>query len=135
MIRPGLTFSLWLAIALLVIANDAIGDTWIAATLSARAVEWYKVLVPLSYVALMSIIHARRTQGPQWFQAAIVASINWPPSMMAADYFYGRFTFGEDLEAFFARFQVQWGQPYPLLLLALFAGPIVAGAAIRRRNP
>ena len=135
MIRPGLTFALWCAIAVLVIANDAIGDTWIAATLPARAVEWYKVLVPLPYVALMSIIHARRTQGPQWLQAAAVASINWPPSMMAADYFYGRFTFGEDLDAFFARFQVQWGQPYPLLLLALFAGPIVAGAAIRRRNP
>ena len=67
--------------------------------------------------------------------AAVVASSNWPPSMMAADYFYGRFTFGEDLEAFFSRFLIQWGQPYPLLLLALFAGPIMAGAAIQRRNP
>ena len=135
MIRPGVTLALWLAIATLVVANDAIGDTWIAAMLPARTVEWYKVLVPLPYVALISIIHARRTQGPQWLQAAVVASSNWPPSMMAADYFYGRFTFGEDLEAFFSRFLIQWGQPYPLLLLALFAGPIMAGAAIQRRDP
>ena len=99
MIRPGVTLALWLAIATLVVANDAIGDTWIAAMLPARTVEWYKVLVPLPYVALISIIHARRTQGPQWLQAAVVASSNWPPSMMAADYFYGRFTFGEDLDA------------------------------------
>jgi len=33
MIRPGVTLGLWLAIALLVIVNDMIGDTWIASRL------------------------------------------------------------------------------------------------------
>ena len=67
MIRPGLTLALWLAIVVLVVLNDIVGDTWIAATLSVRAVEWYKVLVPLPYLVLMAIIHARRTSGPRWF--------------------------------------------------------------------
>ena len=133
MIRPGVTFVLWLAIAVLVICNNAIGDTWIASRLSVRAVDWYKVLVPLPYVALISMIHARRTQGPQWLQAAIVASINWPPSTMAADYFYGRFTFGEGLEGFIQRFQIEQGQPYLLLLLALFGAPLMAGRLCNRR--
>ena len=39
MIRPGLTFGLWLAIAAFLIVNNVVGDTWIAATLSVRAVE------------------------------------------------------------------------------------------------
>ena len=73
MIRPGLTFLLWLAIATLVVLNDFVGDTWIAASLSVRAVEWYKALVPMPYVAMMAVIHARRTMGPNWFEAALLA--------------------------------------------------------------
>ena len=38
MIRPGVTLALWVAIALLVVLNDAVGDTWIATSLSVRAV-------------------------------------------------------------------------------------------------
>ena len=34
MIRPGVTLALWLAITVLVIVNDMIGDTWIAERLS-----------------------------------------------------------------------------------------------------
>ena len=64
MIRPSVTFILWIAIASFVILNDVVGDTWIGATLSVRAVEWYKTLVPLPYVAMLAIIHARRTAGP-----------------------------------------------------------------------
>jgi hypothetical protein len=134
-IRTGVTFVLWLAIAVLVVANDAIGDTWIAASLPARAVEWYKVLVPLPYVALMSLIHARRTRGPKWLQAAAVAAINWPPSIMLVDYLYGRLTFGEDLLAYLQRFQVQYGQPYVLLIATLFAAPLIAGGLLARRTP
>ena len=75
MIRPGLTLALWLAFAILLIANNAIGDTWIASNLSARTVEWFKVLVPLPYVVLLAAIHARRTRGPRWRDAALLASL------------------------------------------------------------
>ena len=55
MIRPGLTFVLWLAIALFIVLST----TWSATPgsarpLSVRAVEWYKVLVPLPYVAMLA---------------------------------------------------------------------------------
>ena len=68
MIRPGLTLALWLAIALFVVLNNAVGDTWIGLTLSVRAVEWYKALVPMPYVAMMAIFHARRTMGRNWLK-------------------------------------------------------------------
>jgi len=64
MLKPSVTFVLWIAIALFIVVNDVVGDTWIAATLTVRTVEWYKVLVPLPYVAMLAIIHARRTAGP-----------------------------------------------------------------------
>ncbi|MDP3162063.1 MAG: hypothetical protein Q8N31_18790 [Reyranella sp.] len=133
MIRPGLTLALWVAIALLVVLNDAVGDTWIAVTLSVRAVEWYKVLVPLPYVVLMAFIHARHTSGPRWFEAALLAALLWPTSTVLVDFLYVRLTYGQDPEAFLDRFGFWWGAPYPLLVLVLFAAPLLAGAVMARR--
>jgi hypothetical protein len=132
-IRPGLTLALWVAVALLVVLNDAVGDTWIAATLPVRAVEWYKVLVPLPYVVLMAFIHARHTVGPRWFEAALLAALLWPVSTVLVDFLYVRLTYGEDPASFLDRFAFWWGAPYPLLILVLFAAPLLAGVAMVRR--
>lgn len=132
MIRPGLTLALWAAIALLVVLNDAVGDTWIAATLSVRAVEWYKVLVPLPYVVLMAVIHARRTTGPRWFEAALLAALLWSSSTVLVEFLYVRLTYDEDPASFFDRFAFWWGAPYPLLVLALLVAPLLAGRALAR---
>ena len=133
MIRPGLTFVLWLAIAVFVVLNDMVGDTWIGRTLSVRAVEWYKVLVPLPYVVMMALIHARRTAGPRWFEAALLAALLWPTSTVLVDFLYARFFYADDPAAFLDRFAFWWGAPYPLLIVGLFAFPIVAGALLARR--
>jgi len=134
MIRPALTFSLWLAIAALVVVNDTLGDTVIAERLSVIAVEWYKALVPLPYVVLLAIIHARRTAGPRWLDAALMAALLWPTTTVIVDYLYEHFTFGQDAVAFLDRFVFWWGAPYPLLVIVLFAAPVVAGAAMARRT-
>jgi hypothetical protein len=132
MIRPGLAFALWLAIAGLVVVNDMIGDTVIAGRLPAMTVEWYKALVPLPYLVLMAAIHARRTRGPQWLEAALVAALLWPTTTVLADYLYEHWTFGQEPVAFLDRFAFWWGAPYPLLVIALFAAPLVAGAITAR---
>ena len=129
MIRPGLTFVLWLAIAVLVLVNDMIGDTFIADRLPAIAIEWYKVLVPLPYVAMLAIIHARRTAGPRWFEAALLAALLWPVSTMLVDFLYARLTYDAEPAAFLDRF----GGPYPLLVAGLFVLPLLAGLLCRQR--
>ena len=134
MIRPGLTFVLWLAIAALVVLNDLVGDTWIAATLSVRAVEWYKALVPMPYVAMMAIIHARRTAGANWLEAALLAALLWPTSTVLVDFLYARVTYEEDPASFLDRFAFWWGAPYPLLVFVLFAAPLLAGKVFARRS-
>src|SRR5262245_40817741 len=126
--RPSLTFALWLAIALFVLLNNLVGDTWIGATLSVRVVEWYKVLVPLPYFAMLAAIHARRTAGPRWLEAALLAALLWPVSTVVVDFLYARFVYADDPASFLDRFAFWWGAPYPLLVLALFAAPLVAGA-------
>jgi hypothetical protein len=133
LIRPGVSFVLWLAVALFVVLNDMVGDTWIGATLSVRAVEWYKVLVPLPYVAMLALIHARRTAGPRWFEAALLAALLWPGSTVLVDFLYARLAYGDDPTAFLDRFALWWGAPYPLLVLFLFAAPLVAGTLLARR--
>jgi hypothetical protein len=135
MIRPGLAFALWLAIALLVVVNDTLGDTIIVERLSTMTVEWYKALVPLPYVVLMAVIHARRTRGPQWFEAALLAALLWPTTTVLVDYLYERFTFGQEALAFLDRFALWWGAPYPLLVIALFATPLLAGRMMRGHAP
>jgi hypothetical protein len=135
MIRPGLAFALWVAIAMLVVVNDTIGDTFIAERLPVLAVEWYKALVPLPYVVLMAFIHARRTAGPQWLEAALLAALLWPTTTVLADYLYEHFTFGQEPVAFLDRFAFWWGAPYPLLVIGLFAAPLLAGRAVRARTP
>ena len=134
MIRPGVTLVLWLAIALFIVLNDAVGDTWIGATLSVRAVEWYKALVPLPYVAMLAIIHARRTAGPRWFEAALLAALLWPVSTVLVDFLFARITYDADAAAFLDRFGLWWGAPYPLLIAGLFAAPLLAGALMGRRQ-
>ena len=134
MLKPSVTFVLWLAIALFIVVNDVVGDTWIAATLTVRTVEWYKVLVPLPYIALVAIIHARHTVGPRWFDAALLASLLWPVSTVLVEFLYMRLTYDADPAAFLDRFGFWWGAPYPLLVIALFAAPLLAGAAMARRS-
>jgi hypothetical protein len=131
MIRLDLTLLLWLCIAVLLVANNLVGDTWIALSLSHRSVEWYKVLVPLPYVVLMAAIHARRTAGPRWREAALLAAVLWPPSTVLVDFLYARITFDEDPASFFDRFAFWWGGPYALLVLALFAAPLAMGFVFR----
>ena len=133
MIRPGLAFMLWLAMALFIVLNNAVGDTWIGATLGERAVEWYKVLVPLPYAATLALIHARRTTGPHWFEAALVAALLWPTSTVLVDFLYLRLLSIDDPLAFLDRFAFWSGAPYPLLVVGLFTFPIVAGAMLARR--
>ncbi len=135
MIRPGLTFALWLAMALFIVLNNAVGDTWIGATLGVRAVEWYKALVPLPYVAMLALVHARRTAGPRWFEAALLAALLWPTSTVLVDLLYARFLYADDPAAFFDRFAFWWGAPYPLLVVALFAAPLLASALNRSPSP
>ena len=131
MIRPSVTFILWIAIALFIVVNDVVGDTWIAATLTVRTVEWYKVLVPLPYVAMLAIIHARRTAGPRWLEAALLAALLWPVSTMLVDFLYVRLTYDAEPAAFLDRF----GGPYPLLIAGLFAVPLIAGLLARSFPP
>jgi hypothetical protein len=135
MIRPGVTLVLWLAIAVLVLVNNVIGDTWIADRLPTLAVEWYKVLVALPYVFLMSVIHGRRTAGPRWLEGALLAAALWPPTTVLVDFLYSRMTFGTPAEEYLYRFAFWWGAPYPLLVVTLFLAPVAVGYLLRASAP
>jgi hypothetical protein len=135
MIRPVVTFVLWLAIAALVLVNNMIGDTVMADRLTVLGVEWYKVLVPLPYMLMMAVIHARRCAGPKWLEAALLAALLWPPTTVLIDFLYSRFTFGIEPEEFLDRFAFWWGAPYPLLVLGLFLAPLAMACLIKANAP
>jgi hypothetical protein len=129
MLKPGLTLLLWLAITVFVVLNDAVGDTWIGTNLPGDAVEWYKALVPLPYAAMLALIHARRTAGPRWLEAAVLAALLWPTSTALVDYVYARVTYDAESTIFIDRLS----GPYWLLLGGLAVLPLGMGLAFRRR--
>src|SRR5262245_2626876 len=129
--KPSVTFVLWLAIALFMVLNNVVGDTWIGINLTVRAVEWYKALVPLPYVAMLALIHARRTTGPRWLEAALLAALLWPVSTLLVDFAYVRLTYDADPAAFLDRF----GGPYLLLVGSLAALPLVMGYVATLSSP
>jgi hypothetical protein len=133
-IRPGLTLALWLALAVFVVLNDFVGDIWLAPTLPVLTVEWYKVLVPLPYAAMLALIHARRTRGPRWLDAAVLAAVLWPTSTLIVDFLYLRLVYQDEPAAFLDRFAFWWGAPYPLLVVFLGIAPLGAGFLLSRRS-
>ena len=93
------------------------------------------MLVPLPYVALIAVIHARRTAGPALARGARCWRRSCgPPSIVLADFLYEHLTFGEEPAGFLDRFAFWWGAPYVLLPIALFAAPVMAGAIVARRT-
>jgi hypothetical protein len=132
-IKLGITFILWLALALFVLLNNLVGDTWLGATLPVRAVDWYKALVPLPYAAMLALVHARHTKGPRWLEAAMVAAVLWPTSTVMVDFLYSRFAYSDASAAFLDRFAIWWGAPYPVLVAFLAVAPLGAGVLLARR--
>lgn len=133
MIRPGLIFTLWLAQAVALLANHALGDTVFAAALGPRSALLYKTLVPLPYIALLALIHARRTRGPQALMAGIVAGVLWALSTVVLDAAYGRLTFGESPPSLFDRYRLFGGSPWLILPLTQLLLPVALAALLARR--
>jgi hypothetical protein len=77
---------------------------------------------------MLAIIHARRTAGPRWFEAALLAALLWPVSTVLVDFAYVRLTYEAEPAAFLDRF----GGPYPLLIGSLFVLPLLAGAMTKQ---
>lgn len=135
MIRPGLILALFLAQAVALLANHALGDTIFAAALGPRMALLYKTLVPLPYVALLALIHARRTRGPQALTAGIVAGVLWASSTAVLDAAYGRLTFGEELPTLVDRYRLLQGVPWIILPLTQLLLPAALAALLARRPP
>jgi hypothetical protein len=131
-LKPGLALVLWLAFAVLMVVNNMVGDTVIAISIGPRLAAWYKAMVPVPYVALLAVIHARRTSGPQWLAAAAVPAMAWPVSTALLDVAYGRMTFDEEWAAIADRYGVQWGAPFPWLLLCQLVLPVFVGWIVAR---
>lgn len=127
MIRPGLILALFVAQAMALLANHALGDTLIASLLGPRLALTYKTLVPLPYIALLTLIHVRRTRGPQAVIAGIVAGVLWSTSTVLLDAGYGRLTFDESAATLIDRYRLFEGPIWVILpLTQLLLPPLLA---------
>ena len=69
-----------------------------------------------------------------WFEAGLLAALLWPVSTVLVDFLYARVTFDEEPAVFLDRFAFWWGAPYLLLVLLLFAAPLIAGKLFARQR-
>ncbi len=133
MIRPGLILMLWLAQAVALLANHALGDTLIAALVGPRMALTYKTLIPLPYIALLTLIHARRARGPRALAAGVVAGALWASSTVLLDAAYGRLTFEETVDSLIDRYRLFEGPLWLILPLTQLLLPPALAALLARR--
>lgn len=129
----GIALLLWLSMMTLIVANNAIGTTFIAG-ISAQAADLYIAIVPLPYVALCAWILARRSPSAVGADALVVGLL-WAVSTVVVDVLAARLLQGLSwrLAAVHLRF---WdGYLFALVPLTQLVAPMIALRLLKRSAP
>lgn len=130
--RFGLALLLWLSTMVLILANNAIGDTVIA-TASARAADVYKAVVPLPYIALCAWILARRSRQASLADAAVVGLL-WASSTIVVDILAARLLQGQSWRLAVLHLRFWEGYAFGLVPLAQLIAPAAASFLLARKS-
>lgn len=130
--RFGLALLLWLSTMVLILANNAIGDTVIA-TASARAADVYKAVVPLPYIALCAWILARRSRQASLADAAVVGLL-WASSTIVVDILAARLLQGQSWRLAVLHLRFWEGYAFALVPLAQLIAPAAAAFLLARKS-
>jgi hypothetical protein len=129
-VRPGVALLLWLSTMVLIVANNAIGNTLMAG-ISPRIADLYNTIVPLPYIALCAWVLVRRSPHAG-MSDAIVVGLLWASSTIIVDIAAARVLQGLSwrLAAVHLRF---WdGYLFALVPFTQLIAPAIA-LAVRRR--
>jgi hypothetical protein len=130
-VKFGLALLLWLSTMVLILANNAIGDTVIAGA-SARAADIYKAVVPLPYIALCAALLARRSRDGSFGDAAVVGLL-WASSTVMADILATRLLQGQSWRLAVLHLRFWDGYAFALVPLTQLLAPALAAFLLARK--
>ena len=114
---------LWLSMMVLIVANNAIGDTMIAGAGSALMAELYETLVPLPYIALCAWTYGRRS--PQRDTLSLLGvGLLWAVSTVVADVLLGRLALAHSWRLATVHYALWEGYWFALVPLAQLVAPL-----------
>jgi hypothetical protein len=125
---------LWLSMMVLILANNAIGDTAIAEAGGPAMAELYEALVPLPYIALCAWTYCRRTRERSAGALLSVGAL-WAVSTVLVDVLLTRLMLGQSWRLAVVHYRLWDGYWFALVPLAQLVAPVVASRLIKRPAP
>jgi hypothetical protein len=117
---------LWLSMTVLIVANNAIGDTVIAGAGGPLMAELYEALVPLPYIALCAWTCCRRTQ--QHDAGGLLGiGLLWAVSTVMADVLLAHLLLGHSWRLALVHYTFWNGYWFAVVPLAQLLAPLLAG--------
>jgi hypothetical protein len=129
-VRPGVALLLWLSTMVLIVANNAIGNTLMAG-ISPRVADLYNTIVPLPYIALCAWVLVRRSPNAA-MSDAIVVGLLWASSTIIVDIAAARLLQGLSWRLAAVHLRVWDGYLFALVPFTQLIAPAIA-LAVRRR--
>jgi hypothetical protein len=125
---------LWLSMMVLIVANNAIGETMIAGAGSALMAELYETLVPLPYIALCAWTYGRRT-GQRGTISLLGVGLLWAVSTVMADVLLARLALGHSWRLAAVHYSLGEGYWFALVPLAQLAAPLAMARLVPKAMP
>jgi hypothetical protein len=125
---------LWLSTMVLILANNAIGDTVIAGAGGPVMAELYEALVPLPYIALCAWIYARNTRTAE-IGALLGVGLLWAISTVLVDALITRLALGQSWRLALVHYRFWDGYWFALVPLVQLVAPPLSGRLIARQRP
>lgn len=125
---------LWLSMMVLILANNAIGDTMIANAGGPAMAELYESLVPLPYIALCAWTYCRRTRQSS-AGALLGVGILWAMSTVMADVLLTRLLLGQSWRLAAVHYHFWDGYWFALVPSMQLIAPLVAARLVKPIAP
>lgn len=133
--KPLAAILLWLSMATMIVANNALGDTLIALESGPLVAEIYKAVVPLPYILLCAWVYARRQARAGWFADSLAVGLLWAVTTVVADVLLARFAIDQSWRGALLHYRFWDGYWFALVPLAQLVAPaLLAGWMARRES-
>ena len=121
---------LWLSMMLLILANNAIGDTMIAGAGGAAMAELYETLVPLPYIGLCAWTYCRRTH-QRSTTTLLSVGVLWAVSTIMVDVLLARLMLGHSWRLAVVHYRFWDGYWFVAVPLVQLIAPLLAARFVK----
>jgi len=130
--KLGLALILWLIAVAVAMGNSYVGNIYIGARLGEYGGHVYKTVVLVVVIFVLAWLYARRTQGAEWFSAALGVGLLWLGLTIAFEFIFGHYVIGHSWDKLLADYRIWQGRLWALVLISELVSPMIMGWRLNR---